>query len=457
MAIYHVAVKVIKRSAGRSSTAAAAYRSGERIEDWRTGEVHDYTRRSGVVATGIIAPDSAPAWTGDRAELWNQVEATERRRDAQLAREFEVALPCELDLEQRRALVERFCRDELVSNGMVADYAIHTGHIDSRNAHAHILTTLRRVDGDGFAAKKERAWNSKEQLQHRYQAWEQHANRALELTGRDERIGHRTLAAQGIDRTPGHKMAVAAAAMEARGERTERSDLNRKVVHINDAVERRQELDARLARTTEPEPVIEELEARADMKRRELAARESVHRSRYPEAVDPRERVRQRMARLMDHAAPDYRDARSERNRLRGRHRHLADAQARVWEFLEREPLWRRWLTAEGRELRQELRELVRDTEATVKALKRAEQRCARAEAQYAPQRTKIGHLVMRELDEWKRYEAARQESASVIKKTKFGLVQLESRIRDMTGEGEPEQEQELDQQHQLQGLGLNM
>ena len=74
VALYHLHAQALSRRDGASAVAAAAYRSGERIVDERTGETHDYTRRSGVDRAEIIAPDQAAQWTRDREQLWNQAE-----------------------------------------------------------------------------------------------------------------------------------------------------------------------------------------------------------------------------------------------------------------------------------------------------------------------------------------------------------------------------------------------
>lgn len=197
MAIYRFSAKTIKRSAGRSATAAAAYRSGERIVDERTGEVHDYTGRGGVVETFVAAPEQAPAWAHDRAALWNAVETGERRKDAQVAREVQLALPAELDAGQRRELVREFVQAEFADAGMVADVAIHAPDKDGddRNHHAHVMLTMRDIGPDGFG-KKNRDWNAKEKLAGWREAWQEHANRALERAGSRERIDHRSLTAQ---------------------------------------------------------------------------------------------------------------------------------------------------------------------------------------------------------------------------------------------------------------------
>ena len=127
VAIYHLSAKVISRAGGRSSVAAAAYRTAGRLRDDRQGLEHDYSRKGGVVHSEIIAPENAPDWMRDRDQLWNAVEAVEKRRDAQLAREIEVALPRELDRGERLELLRGFVQREFVDRGMIADVAVHEG------------------------------------------------------------------------------------------------------------------------------------------------------------------------------------------------------------------------------------------------------------------------------------------------------------------------------------------
>ncbi len=157
MAIYHLSAQIISRSAGRSSVAAAAYRAGERLEDERTGLVHDYGRRRDIDGW-VQAPDQAPAWVYDRQALWNEVEATERRHDAQLTRELNVALPVELDREQQQEALWDYVAEHFADRGMIADVALHHG--DPANPHAHIMLTMREVGPDGFGPKV-REWNDR--------------------------------------------------------------------------------------------------------------------------------------------------------------------------------------------------------------------------------------------------------------------------------------------------------
>ena len=200
MAIYHLRATMISRSAGRSATAAAAYRTAERIEDRRTGLVFDYRARGGVDHVETLAPADAPAWVQDRAALWNAVELAETRKNSQVAREIRVALPHELDHGQRLELVRDFCQREFVDRGMVADIALHAPgrEGDERNHHAHILLTTREIGPEGFTTKN-RDWNAKELLEGWREAWAQDTNRALEHCGAHERVDHRTLEAQRVE------------------------------------------------------------------------------------------------------------------------------------------------------------------------------------------------------------------------------------------------------------------
>ena len=234
MAIYHLSAQALSRSSGASAVAAAAYRSGESLSDERTGERHDYERRSGVEGAEIVAPDDAPRWALDRQQLWNAAEAAERRKNSQVAREVRVAIPAELDDRSRKELVRKFAKEQFADRGMVADVAYHD--FAGENPHAHILLTMRRLDGAGFAKTKERSWNAKETLQGWRKAWERDANRVLERCGSVERIDCRTLkaqrsealecgdpeAAERLDREPTIHLGKAAAHMGVRGIETER-------------------------------------------------------------------------------------------------------------------------------------------------------------------------------------------------------------------------------------------
>jgi hypothetical protein len=196
MAIYHLNAQIISRSHGKSVVAAAAYRSGGKLKDDRLGETFDYTKKSGVDATIILAPDNAPDWVYNRERLWNIVEAVERRKDSQLAREFNIALPRELNRTQMQELALGYVQEQFVARGMVADVAFH--HLDSPNPHFHVLLTMRPITREGFG-KKNRAWDTRELLIEQREAWANHVNQALESVGYvEEKIDYRTLVAQGI-------------------------------------------------------------------------------------------------------------------------------------------------------------------------------------------------------------------------------------------------------------------
>lgn len=230
MAIYHLTAKVVSRGKGQSAVAKAAYNARTRMTDERTGQTHDYTRKGGVVFEGMFAPKDAPAWVQDRATLWAEVEQTEKRKDAQLAREVEVSLPHELTDEQRRQLLTDFVRENFVRKGMVADVVMHAPDAqgDGRNHHAHILLTMREIGPEGFG-QKVRDWNSREQLNAWRENWSRLANRYLERHGHEARIDHRSLEAQGLDQEATVHEGPSATQKERRGEATERGDFNREV------------------------------------------------------------------------------------------------------------------------------------------------------------------------------------------------------------------------------------
>ncbi|MCA6601170.1 MAG: Ti-type conjugative transfer relaxase TraA [Pseudanabaena sp. M57BS1SP1A06MG] len=212
MAIYHFSGTVISRSQGRSATACAAYRSGERLYDERYVKTHDYTKKQDIGHVEILLPKDAPAWMSDRQTLWNAVEACEKRKDAQLAREFNFSLPRELTLEQNILLAKEFVKTQFVDKGMVADLSVHNDKTPSGELqpHAHVMLTLREVTPDGFG-QKIREWNAKENLLLWREAWAEVANQHLFLQGHDQRIDHRSLKEQGIELEPQHKIGAVVA------------------------------------------------------------------------------------------------------------------------------------------------------------------------------------------------------------------------------------------------------
>ena len=237
MAIYSMRMQVIGRSAGRSATAAAAYRSGEEVVDERTGRTHDYTGKSDIYGSEILLPVGAPERMGDRGVLWNEVERIEKRKDAQLVREVMVALPAELTHAQKQALIREYVQDEFVEQGMIADIGYHD--FNSHNPHVHIMLTMREVDAEGFG-KKRREWNKRQLLERQRKAWEEYANRALERAGFEERIDRRTLKEQGIEREPQVHLGAQVLEMEARGVQTRVGDESRRISKVNRDIERKQ-------------------------------------------------------------------------------------------------------------------------------------------------------------------------------------------------------------------------
>lgn len=210
MAIYHFSAQVLGRVGkrnpdgsprpGSNAVAAAAYRSGERLTDREGGKVHDYSRRKGVVHSEVLAPPGSAPWLEDRELLWNTVEALEKRKDAQLAREFNMALPHELTHDQRLELVRGFVDRQFVQRGMVADLALHDPMPEQgqhrHNFHAHVMLTLRRATPSGLDPVKTREWNSKELMKVWRAEWALACNGALERAGKQVKIDHRTLQAQ---------------------------------------------------------------------------------------------------------------------------------------------------------------------------------------------------------------------------------------------------------------------
>jgi hypothetical protein len=248
VAIFRLSAQLVKRSEGRSATAAASYRAGIRMHDERTGLVFDYTRRRGVVHAEILAPEDAPAWVQDRARLWNAVEAIEKRKDAQLARELQLALPHELTARQRLNLARQFVRAEFVAHGMIADLSIHRPDRqgDHRNHHAHVMLTLRAITASGFG-KKTRAWNDVAELERWRASWSAAVNHALAGCDVTDRVDHRSYAERDIDREPEPKIGPVATTMERQGQPSRAGAEHRATRARN---ERRAELVATLVDTT---------------------------------------------------------------------------------------------------------------------------------------------------------------------------------------------------------------
>ena len=239
MAIYHLSVKTFSRSNGQSATAAVAYRAGAKIHCDHERREHDYSKKRDVLHSEIFLPPNAPSWATDRQQLWNAVERAEKRKNSTVAREFEVALPNELNEQQRIALVQDFAKQIVARHGCAVDAHLHddkASYKSKENQHAHIMLTTRRLEPEGFT-KKTRELDEKKSGEVVYwrEQWAKTANEHLREYGIE--IDHRSLKDQGLEREPTIKMGVAASALERRGIKTDRGDINREVAKYNKVLE----------------------------------------------------------------------------------------------------------------------------------------------------------------------------------------------------------------------------
>ena len=246
MAIYHLTVKCMSRSHGQSATAAAAYRSAQKIRDERTGELHDYSRKGGVLHRDLVVPPGAPEWARQRERLWNAAEAAETRKNSTVAREFEIALPSELKAQERARLAVDFARAIAEKHRCAVDVSVHRPGRggDTRNHHAHLLCTTRRLTEEGFKDKTRELDDAKTgEVVFWRERWAALTNERLKERGVQARIDHRTLDAQGIERAPTLHKGPLLTALERRG-------IEPKVLRRLEQ-ERAQEVQARLERAAE--------------------------------------------------------------------------------------------------------------------------------------------------------------------------------------------------------------
>jgi Ti-type conjugative transfer relaxase TraA len=237
MAIYHLHVKVIGRKSGSSAVASAAYRSASRLRDDRLERSHDFSNKRGVVHSEIMLPEDAPEQWSDRERLWNDVEAFEVRKDAQLAREVEFALPREMTQAQGIELARDFVQAEFVDQGMIADLNVHWDMAEdgTPKPHAHVMLTMRSVDENGFG-QKVRDWNRTEMVERWRERWAGLANERLAELDIDARIDHRSLEAQGIALEPQSQIGATAQRIEGEGiEAADRADMHREIARNNGA------------------------------------------------------------------------------------------------------------------------------------------------------------------------------------------------------------------------------
>lgn len=266
----------IKRSAGQSAVAAAAYRSGKKLHSEYYGEDSDYTRKGGIVHAEILLSSQAPPEYTDRQTLWNAVEKAERHPKAQLAYSFDIALQNEFSLDENIALAKQFLLEEFVSRGMIADFAVHLPDPNENgiaNPHFHVLCPIRPLEPDGaWGAKQHRVyaldedgnrirdktgsyvfnalpatdWGSPETLEHWREAWARLCNAKFEEKGLPCSIDHRSYQRQGLDILPTVHEGPAVRQMEARGIRTGKGDLNRWIKSANDLLRRMKQKIAEL-------------------------------------------------------------------------------------------------------------------------------------------------------------------------------------------------------------------
>jgi ATP-dependent exoDNAse (exonuclease V) alpha subunit len=265
MAVYFLNLKTFGRSGGSSAVSAAAYRSGERIHDERSGKTYDHSDRQDVMHKEILVPtrfsDSDMGWAKDRAHLWNAAENAESRKNARVAREYLVALPAELDPEQRLNLVRGFSQELTDRYQFALDLTVHAPRdfpgSDPRNFHAHLLATTREATPAGLAAKTTLELNDSrrrdlglEPVVHELlfvrERWAGVTNEALREAGIDARVDHRSLAAQGIDREPYPYIPRAAYEMERHGYRSGQAERLRS--EYRERVQSRMERDAAAGR-----------------------------------------------------------------------------------------------------------------------------------------------------------------------------------------------------------------
>ena len=294
MSIYHCSIKIISRAGGRSAVASAAYRSGEKIYNDETGITHDFTRKGGVIMNEIILPPNAPNRYENREVLWNEVQQIEKRSDAQFAREIEVALPAEMNRDEQIECVRSYIEDNFISEGMIADWALHDK--GDGNPHAHIMLTLRGIDEhekwlqkqkNVFANSRDKEgrpiydpslpsydpkrkeetskyripqldkdgkqkvrvregkgteylwekisipandWNEHSKAEIWRSSWAEHCNRYLD---KDKQIDHRSYERQGLDIEPTIHEGIVARQMETEGKPADRCQINRDIKERN--------------------------------------------------------------------------------------------------------------------------------------------------------------------------------------------------------------------------------
>ena len=259
---FHFSVNIISRGKGKSAVASAAYISGEKIKNEWDGVTHDYTKKQGVISKEIYLPDHAPEEYKDRKTLWNSVELFEKNSNAQLARNFIISLPKELSIEENKKMIEEYVQNNFVKEGMIVDLAIHDESREgNQNIHAHIMTIVRPINEDGTWGQKSKkeyildekgekvlnkngkpktrkveltTWNDKGNVEKWRENFSNLCNKYLERAGAEKRVDHRSFKRQGIKQIPTIHLGASASAMERKGIRTEKGDINREIKKQNE-------------------------------------------------------------------------------------------------------------------------------------------------------------------------------------------------------------------------------
>lgn len=259
---FHFSVNIISRGKGKSAVASATYISGEKIKNEWDGVTHDYTKKQGVICKEIYLPDHAPKEYKNRKTLWNSVELFEKNSNAQLARNFIISLPKELSIEENKKMIEEYIQTNFVKEGMIVDLAIHDESREgNQNIHAHIMTIVRPINEDGTWGQKSKkeyildekgekilnkngkpktrkveltTWNDKVNVEKWRENFSDLCNKYLERAGAEKRVDHRSFKRQGIKQIPTIHLGASASAMERKGIRTEKGDINREIKKQNE-------------------------------------------------------------------------------------------------------------------------------------------------------------------------------------------------------------------------------
>ena len=286
---YHCSASTITRAQGRGIVAASAYRAGERIKDQRTGLCHDYTRKRGVLHSEIVTPADAPAWTQDRAQLWNAAERAEdsstRRATAKTGREFRLAFAHQLTAEERIACAREFARYLVDAYGIAVDFSIHAPdrNGDQRNFHAHVLTSTRVMTDAGFGDKVrvlDRPKTSSKHIEAIRAQWAEIENAAYARAGIDLRVDYRSYERRGIDQSGTTHLGPKASGLERGGQSSARGDHNRAVRAENAA---REKLKLELERARLDAQI--EAEEAARRRRAEARAERAAVRTHDPASI----------------------------------------------------------------------------------------------------------------------------------------------------------------------------